>query len=183
MILTKTEFGSDTDIIFQNSIGSDSKNPLSDHLWYVLPLFWWRLHRSNPANIVAQIGDVPESFVSSQTRVRVTSPPSQSHMKFFQVESESSHFESLVYKLESMSSHMKFYIFLWHFYAVKWCPTCWEMVPDKLKIENGVQCLFNQVDCRFLHLRFFNLDLFVFFTLCHFKTSSPTLLQVLQLLG
>ena len=94
-------------------------------------------------------------------------------MKFFRVESESSHFESLVYKLESMSSHMKFYIFLWHFYAVKWCPTCREMVPDKLKIENGVQCLFNQFDCRFLHLSFFNLDLFVFFTLISKRLVQP----------
>jgi len=33
--------------------------------------------------------DVPKSSLSSQ--VRVTSPSSQSHLKFFQVESESSH--------------------------------------------------------------------------------------------
>jgi len=32
MVSTKTGFGSDMDIIFQSRIGSDSKNPLSDHL-------------------------------------------------------------------------------------------------------------------------------------------------------
>ena len=26
----------------------------------------------------------------------------------------------------------------------KWCPTCYEMAPDKL--ENGVQCCFNKFD-------------------------------------
>jgi len=31
--------------------------------------------------------DVPESFFSSQSRVRVTSPSSQSHLKFCRVES------------------------------------------------------------------------------------------------
>jgi len=33
MILTKTGFGSDTDIIFKNRIESDSKKTLFDHLW------------------------------------------------------------------------------------------------------------------------------------------------------
>jgi len=32
MISTKTGFGSDTDIIFQKQIRSDSENPLSNHL-------------------------------------------------------------------------------------------------------------------------------------------------------
>ena len=35
--------------------------------------------------------DVPESFFSCQSRARVTSPSSQSHLKFFRVELESSH--------------------------------------------------------------------------------------------
>ena len=35
MVSSKTGFGSDTDNIFRNRIGSDSKNPLSDHLWRV----------------------------------------------------------------------------------------------------------------------------------------------------
>jgi len=78
---------------------------------------------------ITATSDVPESFLSSLIRVRVTSPLSKSrvsHLKFFQVESESdlwlgrvrvesqklsSHFQSLVCKLESMSSHMKFHIF------------------------------------------------------------------------
>jgi len=36
MISTKTGSGSDTDIIFQNRIGSDSESPLSNHLWFRL---------------------------------------------------------------------------------------------------------------------------------------------------
>jgi len=66
--------------------------------------------------------DVSESFLSSQSRVRVPRPSSQSHLKFFWVESElrpgrvesqelSSHFESLFCKLESMSSHTNFHVF------------------------------------------------------------------------
>jgi len=79
-------------------------------------------------------------------RVRVTSPSSQSHLKFFRVESwltrvESqelpSHLESLVCKLESMSSQVKFHIFLMSFLAVKWHQTRYNMMPDKL--ENGAQ--------------------------------------------
>jgi len=83
-------------------------------------------------------------------RVRVTRPSSQSHLKFFRVKSESrpgrvrveseelsSHFESLVCKLESMSSHTNFHIFLRHFFAVKWHPTCHKLPPDKL--ENDAQ--------------------------------------------
>jgi len=47
----------------------------------------------------------------------------------------SSHFESLVCKLESMSSHTKFHIFSTTFFAVKWRPTCYKMVPYML--QNG----------------------------------------------
>jgi len=67
-------------------------------------------------------------FPSHFCRVRVTSPWSQSNLNFFssrvRLESQelSSHLESLVCELESMSSQMKFHIFLWLFYAVKWCP-------------------------------------------------------------
>jgi len=59
-------------------------------------------------------------------RVRVTSPSSQSHLKFCPVRVEpwlgrvesqewSSNFESLVYKLELMSSHTNFKLFLYIF--------------------------------------------------------------------
>ena len=79
--------------------------------------------------------DVPESFLSSQSQVRVTIPSSQSRVRVIwnfvessqsrvmtsssrvRVESQewSSHFESLVYKLESMSSHTNFKLFLYIF--------------------------------------------------------------------
>jgi len=77
-------------------------------------------------------------------RVRVTSPSSQSYIKFFRVELdsshdlvESSHFQSLVCKQESISSHMKFHIFSMTF-------VCYVMTPDKL--ENCAQCCFNPSD-------------------------------------
>jgi len=73
--------------------------------------------------------DVPESFLSSQSH-----KPFESESWFGRVRVESqklsSHFESLVCKLDSMSSHMKFHIFLWHF-------LCYGMPLDKL--ENGAQ--------------------------------------------
>ena len=53
-------------------------------------------------------------------RVRDTSPSSQSHLKFCRVRVESqelsSHFESLIYKLVSMSSHTKFQTFPIYFW-------------------------------------------------------------------
>jgi len=70
----------------------------------------------------------PVMCLSHFCRVTVTSPSSQSYLKFFRVESESwlgrvrvksqklsSHLESLVCKFESMSSHMKFHIFFYIF--------------------------------------------------------------------
>jgi len=80
-------------------------------------------------------------------RVRVTSPSSQSHLKFIRLESESSHKNCRVtssYWFAS-SSHMKFHIFSMTFLAMKWCPTCYEMAPDKL--EYGIQCCFSNFDC------------------------------------
>jgi len=70
------------------------------------------------------ISDVPQSSLSSQ-----------SHLKFFRVKSElshdlvkseSSHFQSLVCKLDQMSNQNKFF-------AKKWRPTCYKMMPDKLR--------------------------------------------------
>ena len=49
----------------------------------------------------------------------------------------SSHFKSLVCKLESMSNQMKLHILFTYFFALKWHPTCYKTAPDKL--ENGVQ--------------------------------------------
>ena len=51
-----------------------------------------------------------------------------------------------------MLSHTKFHVFSTAFFAMKWCPTCYKMVPDKL--ENGVQCCFNKFDCRLFVSKF-----------------------------
>ena len=94
--------------------------------------------------------DVPESFLSSQSHKPFESESSQSHYNFFQVESWltrvriesqelSSHFESLVCMLESMSSHIKFQFFSdilmpWNGAqrAIKWCPISKTMLPNML---------------------------------------------------
>jgi len=59
---------------------------------------------------------MPESFLSSQSHKPFESESSKifSSQSHDLVESQklSSHFESLVCRLESMSSHMKFYIFM-----------------------------------------------------------------------
>jgi len=56
---------------------------------------------------------VPESFFSSHSQVKVIS----NFVESSQVESQerSSHFESLVYKLQSMSSQTNFKLFLYIF--------------------------------------------------------------------
>jgi len=77
----------------------------------------------------------------------------------------SSHFESLVCKLESMSSHTKFHIFSTTFFAVKWRPTCYKMAADKL--ESGAQCCFTRLIKGCLYLSFLSL----YFT-CLFHTQS-----------
>jgi len=80
--------------------------------------------------------DVPESYL-----------PSQSHLKFVschvRAESQepSSHFESLVCKLKTLSSQLKLNIFLTPFFATKWRPTSYKMASKELK--NGAQCLFS----------------------------------------
>ena len=79
-------------------------------------------------------------------RVRVTTTSSQSHLNFFRISvitwpsqsgELSSHFESLVCKLESMLSHTKFHVFSTTFFAMKWHPTCNQTASDKF--ENGAQ--------------------------------------------
>jgi len=93
-----------------------------------------------------QSSDVSESFLSSQSHEPLKSESSQSHLKFFRVESESelwlgrvrvksrelsSHFESLLCKLESMSSHTKFQVFSTAF-------SCYEMVPNRNEHGSGL---------------------------------------------
>jgi len=86
------------------------------------------------------------------------------------VESESRHFESLVCKLESMSSQMKFNIFPMSFFlwkhaqnAMKWCPC------------------FIKFDCRLFISKFFlrkRFEFYLFISLSViFHKSSSTLLQ------
>jgi len=95
--------------------------------------------------------DVPESFLSNQSHKPFVSESSKiftSRVRVMtwlcqvRVESQklSSHFESLVCKLKSMSSHMKFHIFsitffmLWNGaqHAMKWHPISWKIVPNML---------------------------------------------------
>ena len=96
-------------------------------------------------------------------RVRVTSPSSQTHLKFFRVESESwlgrvesrelsSHFESLVCKLESMWSHTKFHVFSTTFFY-------YQMAPDKL--ENYAQYCFNKFDRRLFISKFIEIAFYL----------------------
>ena len=86
-----------------------------------------------------------ESFLSSQSHKPLESEASQSHLKFFSSQSqshdlvESSHFESLICKLEPMSSHTKFHVFSTTFF-------CYEMAPDKL--QNCAHRCFKKFVCR-----------------------------------
>ena len=70
------------------------------------------------------------------------------------------------------------------FFAMKWWPTCYKMVPDKL--ENGTYCCFSKLDCRLFISKSFAKAvciLLVSFTISHFHKSSQTLLHVFQPLG
>ena len=153
----------------------------SDHTsLLILELFFWyihcnRMHFCVPAILLSVM--CPSDFfwvrVESESQA-LELESSQSYLKFFRVrvttwssrvrvESHelSSRFKSLLCRLESMSSHMKFHVFLRHFFAMKWRPTCYKMAPDKLEncaeecyetapdqLENGDQCCFNKFDCR-----------------------------------
>jgi len=120
-------------------------------------------------------------------RVRVTRPSSQSHLKFFRVDSKSR--PSLV---ESESSHKNcrvisslwfasstqcrvtrnFTFLLRHFFAMKWHPTCHKIVPDKL--ENVAQCCFNKFDCRLFKSKF---SQFLFHFCLSLSVISESLVQ------
>jgi len=62
------------------------------------------------------------------SRVIVMTSPSRVRVEFV---------ESLVCKLESVSSHTKFHVLSTTFFAMKWRPTCRKMAPNNL--ENGDQ--------------------------------------------
>ena len=143
-------------------------------------------------------------------RVRVTSPSSQSHLKFFEssqcqshdlVESEPSHKNCWVAsshwfaRLSQCRVTWNFTFFLRRFFAMKWHLTCYKMAPDRL--ENGAQhamkwrpiswkmvpnvVLTSLIASYLCLVGLFSVCIFlVSFTLSRFKKSSPTLLQVLQ---
>ena len=159
---------------------------------------------------VSSVSDVFELFLSSQSHKPFESKSSQNHLKFFRVESE-----SWLGRVESESNHkncrvtsshwltsssqcratQNLTLFLRHFFAMKWHPTCYKMATDKL--ENGVQhamkwrpiswnmvsnvVLTSLIAGYILHILFSVCMFLVSFTLNHFKNlSSPTLLEVLQ---
>ena len=68
----------------------------------------------------------------------------------------SSCFESLVCKLESISSHTKYHIFSMTYF-------CNEMAYDKL--ENGAQCCFNKFDCKLFISKFSQFTFYLSFSL------------------
>ena len=110
-------------------------------------------------------------------RVRVT-------QKFFRLEWESSHdlVESSHTNCRVTSNHwfpsssqMKFhispvYFLLWNGARLvrKWCPTCYEMSPDRL--ENGAQCCFSKFDRR-LFISKFSCYKFIIRRICGVITS------------
>ena len=90
--------------------------------------------------LLVRTSDVPDSFLSSQSHKPFESESSQifsSRNRAMtwpsRVRSESqelsSHHGPLVFKLEPMSSQMKLHFFSMT-YALKWHPTCCEMVPN-----------------------------------------------------
>jgi len=116
---------------------------------------------------------------SSPVKVRVMTWSSQSRVtRIVQSQELSSHFDSLVCKLESMSSHTKFHVFSTTFFAMKYYPTCYKMALDKS--ENDAQCCFNKFECRLFISVFFSLHFTCLFHSQSFQKFSPTLLLVLQ---
>jgi len=90
---------------------------------------------------------------------------------------------------------MKFHILPMYFFAMKWRPTWYKMVPDKLengaqKLKNGVRSVrrwcpicVSKFDCRSFISKIFVKEVCILlasFTLSHFHKSNPTLLQVFQ---
>jgi len=131
-------------------------------------------------------------------RIKVTSPSSQSHIKNFQVESES--IQDLV---ESESSHkncevtsscwfasssqcrVKWNITFFRclFFAMKWHPTCYKMAPEKL--QDSAQCYFSKFDWRFFIYNFLwkkkQFERYLSLSLSVISTSFASLLQKINL--
>jgi len=119
---------------------------------------------------------VSESFLSSQShlklcrvRVRVTTWSCR-----VRVESQelSSHFESLVCNLESMSSHTKFHVFSTTLFCYEMAPNMPKMAPNKL--ENVAQYCFNKFDCRLFISKF---SQFAFYFCLSLSVISESLAQ------
>jgi len=128
------------------------------------------------------ISDVPKTILSSQSHKLFESESSKFFSSGVMTSSSdkncwvtSSHWFS---SLSQCRVKRNFTFFLWLFYAKKWCPTWYKMVPDKL--ENGAQCVVAALIPGFLYLSVSVCILLVSFTLSRFNKSSPTLLQVLQ---
>jgi len=125
MISTKTRFGSDTDIIFQKQerIRYQKKHHLiisglSCLQWCVRVIFVDS--ESSQSHKLCELES--SKFSSCRFRVRV-----MTWSRRVRVESQEllSHFESLVCKIESISSHTKFHIFSTTFF-------CYEIAPNML---------------------------------------------------
>jgi len=120
-------------------------------------------------------------FVKSESqavRVRVDSES----FKFFSSQShdlvESSHKNWRVASSQWFASSNQcrvtrnFTFFLRHFFAMKWCPTCHKMAPDKL--ENGGQCCFHKFDYRLFISKF---SQFTFYLSLSLSVISKSLFQ------
>ena len=131
--------------------------------------------------------DVSESFLVSQSRVRVPSPSSQSWIMAWssgvrvlslRTVVTSSHWFASSSQCRSIWNFIFFYVILVG--AMKWRLIRNTMVPDRL--ESGTQCCFNMFDCR-LCLSLLSLHFTCLFHSQSFHKSRLTLLQVLQPLG
>ena len=97
-------------------------------------------------------------------RVSVTSPSSQSDLKFFRA--ESSHKNCRVIGLQArvnVESHEIWHFFYDIFCTMKWRPRCCKMVPEKL--ENGAQYWFNKFDCRLFISKFSQFEVYLILSL------------------
>ena len=116
-----------------------------------------------------RVGSESSQIFSSRVRVRFMTWSSRVRVE---PQKLSSRFESFVCKLDSMSSHMNFHIFLSHFYAmngaqhgIKWCPISKKMVPNMLLNHDRAQSCFNKFDCRLFISKFSQYAFYLSFSL------------------
>ena len=136
------------------------------------------------SGLLRSSSDVSESFLSNRSHKTLESDSSKIFSNQTRVmiwSSQSGVTRTASHWCVSLSQcwdKRNFTFFLWLFYAMKWCPTCYKMTPDSL--ENGAQCCCSKFDCRLFTSKFCQFAFYLSLLLSVISTSLAQTVTRLQ---